>query len=159
MSLYAKYNIVDKEWSFDVLVEPYSSHLEIGFEGSGYPLFFNDLSFGFSLETNAGTLQRSYPENGVEYISTDQAYLSSDAFSVVPDETVTLNVWANHGKVFSEAQKVFVVSRPDKPFDSWIWNGAEWIAPIERPNDDGVYVWSEQNGNWVAIESPGYEVE
>ena len=159
MSVYAKYNVVDKSWDFSVVMEPYASELEIGFEGAGYPLFFNDLSFGFRLEVNGNEYAKNYPEQGIEYLSTDQTYLSSDFFEANPGETVTLNVWANHAKSFSEDEIQFVVPKPEKPFDSWVWENNDWVAPSERPDDDNSYVWSESFGEWVLIEAPGYEVE
>lgn len=39
---------------------------------------------------------------------------------------------------------------PPKPFDSWVLNKETclWEPPIERPDDEHVYVWNEEIKNW-----------
>lgn len=161
MSVFAKYDVVNRNWNFDIVVEPYSSTLEIGFIGSGFPMFFNNLKFGFELQSSKGFYTKSYPEPGLEYVSTDQIYLSADSFEADPDETVVLAVSAEHGGVQKSAEISFVVPRPSKPFDSWVWSDElkSWVSPVERPDDENSYVWSESSQQWVLVESPGYEVE
>lgn len=39
---------------------------------------------------------------------------------------------------------------PPPPYPSWIWDGTEWNAPIERPAD-GEWTWDEEAGNWVEV--------
>jgi hypothetical protein len=40
---------------------------------------------------------------------------------------------------------------PPKPFDSWVLDGVNWVAPTPRPLDDKTYVWSEETLAWVEI--------
>ena len=42
-----------------------------------------------------------------------------------------------------------------KPFDSWTLDETifGWVAPIPMPNDGGVYVWDESEGDWVEVVS------
>jgi hypothetical protein len=37
-----------------------------------------------------------------------------------------------------------------KPFASWTLNEetCTWVAPVERPNDDRVYIWNEELQEW-----------
>jgi hypothetical protein len=37
-----------------------------------------------------------------------------------------------------------------KPFESWSLNEetCTWVAPLERPNDDKVYLWNEELQEW-----------
>lgn len=36
------------------------------------------------------------------------------------------------------------------PYPSWVYNGNEWKAPIDMPQDDNPYVWDENLLNWVS---------
>lgn len=42
---------------------------------------------------------------------------------------------------------------PPKPFNSWILNleTYDWVAPVQRPNDDKIYEWNEETQSWVEI--------
>jgi len=42
---------------------------------------------------------------------------------------------------------------PPKPFESWLLNEetGTWDAPIPMPEDDKIYRWDEEAGNWVEI--------
>jgi len=46
---------------------------------------------------------------------------------------------------------------PAKPFDSWVLNEDTclWVAPVPYPTDGEAYVWDEDAGDWVAVETPG----
>ena len=39
---------------------------------------------------------------------------------------------------------------PPKPFDSWILDveSANWVAPIPQPQDEKMYLWSEETLSW-----------
>jgi hypothetical protein len=43
--------------------------------------------------------------------------------------------------------------RPDKPYESWIWNDDRgfYEAPIPYPIDNNRYEWDEKTQNWVAV--------
>ena len=43
--------------------------------------------------------------------------------------------------------------RPPKPFDSWIWNGNEWLAPVEVIEEMIGFnvVWNEDSLSWIYI--------
>lgn len=35
-----------------------------------------------------------------------------------------------------------------RPFESWIWNGTKWVAPVDYPTDGKVYIWNESTKKW-----------
>lgn len=41
-----------------------------------------------------------------------------------------------------------------KPYSNWVLNSSslDWEAPIAYPSDHKVYVWNEQEQNWMLIE-------
>jgi len=43
---------------------------------------------------------------------------------------------------------------PEQPYASWSLNQetCQWVAPVPHPDDDGQYVWDEQNLTWVAVQ-------
>lgn len=40
---------------------------------------------------------------------------------------------------------------PPQPYNSWVLNTETytWSAPIDKPIDDKIYIWDEENQNWV----------
>lgn len=38
---------------------------------------------------------------------------------------------------------------PKQPFNSWTWNGTEWVAPIEKPDNDNFWIWDESSQSWT----------
>jgi hypothetical protein len=39
--------------------------------------------------------------------------------------------------------------RPPKPFESWVWDGVAWVAPVPQP--EGYYLWNEDAQTWDEI--------
>lgn len=129
----------------------------IGFRDNGkQEVVFNNLSFGITAVCGDKEVSVSFPEEGVQYISTDQDIVEGVILETVPDEVWNISVWAeNSGKKFQDSFSV-TVARPVKLFDSWVWNEDEkmWKAPVDRPNDKKTYVWNEDILNWEFIETP-----
>lgn len=50
---------------------------------------------------------------------------------------------------------------PPKPFASWVLNESDlvWEAPIPMPDDNQVYFWDEELGDWVWDEQAGEWIE
>lgn len=44
--------------------------------------------------------------------------------------------------------------RPPSPFQSWVWNGTEWEAPVPRPTETGAWVWDEDAQEWIDTSPP-----
>lgn len=36
-----------------------------------------------------------------------------------------------------------------RPYESWNWNGNEWIAPVKYPNNGKPNFWNEDDINWI----------
>lgn len=51
------------------------------------------------------------------------------------------------GGTYDEERDAFIWP---KPFDSWTLNEetCTWVAPVERPNDERVYLWNEELQEW-----------
>lgn len=58
--------------------------------------------------------------------------------------------YAGIGYTYREDIDAFV---PPKPFESWLLNEetALWKAPVDMPNDGGIYQWDEDNQQWVGV--------
>lgn len=41
--------------------------------------------------------------------------------------------------------------KPIQPFESWIWNGTEWEAPVPYPTTGYSYIWNESTKEWDQI--------
>lgn len=56
--------------------------------------------------------------------------------------------YAGIGFAYDAARDAFI---PPKPFPSWTLNEStcRWEAPVPYPSDDEVYMWDEENQEWV----------
>ena len=63
------------------------------------------------------------------------------------------NFRGNYGGIgctYDRENDVFI---PIKPYNSWILNEEtwKWEAPIPYPQDEKIYIWSEDTTNWVEL--------
>lgn len=58
--------------------------------------------------------------------------------------------YASIGFTYDEGRDAFI---PPKPFDSWLLDEdtCQWTAPIPYPDDDLMYQWDEEQGDWTPI--------
>lgn len=58
--------------------------------------------------------------------------------------------YAGIGYFYDAERDAFI---PPKPFESWILNEFTclWNPPIPLPNDEKIYVWSEEQMNWIEV--------
>lgn len=56
--------------------------------------------------------------------------------------------YAGIGFTYDKARDAFI---PPQPYPSWLLDETTclWWAPLPRPEDDGMYTWDEEQGNWV----------
>ena len=57
--------------------------------------------------------------------------------------------YAGVGFYYNEEEDIFITPQP---YPSWIRNGSFWEAPIDRPEDDGIYNWNESTLSWDLAE-------
>jgi hypothetical protein len=58
------------------------------------------------------------------------------------------HAWVNF--VYDPIRDAFI---PPKLFSSWLLNenNCQWYAPIDKPNDEKIYIWNEPTTSWVEI--------
>lgn len=70
------------------------------------------------------------------------------------------NTFAGIGSTYDEANDVFIASQP---YPSWVLNNFKWEPPVPKPEDDidnpVIYVWDEDNQQWVIEEREAAEEE
>lgn len=61
--------------------------------------------------------------------------------------------FAGIGYTYDETNDVFI---PPSPYPSWQLNTStwNWEAPIPKPDETNIYVWDEDNVNWIQIVLP-----
>jgi hypothetical protein len=61
--------------------------------------------------------------------------------------------YASIGYTYDSGRDAFI---PPQPFESWLLNEESclWAAPVERPNDGGMYDWDEDSLSWFKVEEP-----
>lgn len=153
MSVLATLDFSDGIWNFDVQPETPWPDLQIGFKYNGGQVArFDNLSFGFDVVVNNfSVLTKEYPPQGLEYVATDQTYLTNDRVNLAADDEVVLAVWAENGGQRYEGQTTFSVPRPEQPYPSWAWDGTNWQPPVPHPDGDGRYEWDEEEQAWVEV--------
>jgi hypothetical protein len=104
MSILAQLHVGTGVWQIAAEPESPSPVVEIGFVGDETPVRFDGLTFGFACDVDGGeTIVRTYPPEGVSYVQTDQAYISTDMLLLEPGDEATLLVWAeNAGERYEE---------------------------------------------------------
>lgn len=157
MSVLAQLHLGTGEWVWKVAPESPAPDIEIGFTDGELPVEFDNLSFGLEVVANGEqAFSASYPPAGVNYVATDQEYISNDRVYLRADDNVILSVWAeNAGERYTDTV-TFIIPRPPQPFPSWNWNGDYWEAPVPYPTDGEDiyidYVWDEELGDWVPFD-------
>jgi hypothetical protein len=71
-------------------------------------------------------------------------------FNGIPSENQSKAFRKNYagiGYYYDEQRDAFI---PPKPYASWILNefSCLWESPVPYPNDDNMYIWNEEIGNW-----------
>ena len=70
------------------------------------------------------------------------------------------NTFAGIGSTYDEANDVFIAPQP---YPSWVLNNFKWEPPVPKPEDDinnpVIYVWDEDNQQWVIEEREAVEEE
>ena len=149
MSILAKLNLADGDWTFDVQPESPSPDIEVGFRDGDGPAVFDGLAFGLTVSVGGEDVYTAvYPPEGVTYRQTDQAYISNDRVTLASDDVATLSVWAENAGVRYDSDITFTVPRPAQPFPSWEWVDGSWQPPTPYPNE-GEWVWDEKTTSWV----------
>jgi hypothetical protein len=136
---------------FDNL-QPSCADLFIGFTDESPVVEFKNLQFKYELKHNNEILQQgSYPPPNTKYLNSDQVYLVVERLNLTPETTYELYLWAeNDGKAFEKTFE-FITPRPAQPYSSWTWNGEIWEAPVPYPEDGEIYVWEEENQEWILV--------
>lgn len=99
---------------------------------------------------NQVVIENCYPPDGVQYINTNQDILVTERLSPFPaDAECHIVAWVEISETRIEEDITFTIPRPTQPFASWIWNETCWTAPIPYPSDDGIYIWREDEGDWI----------
>ena len=60
--------------------------------------------------------------------------------------------YAAVGYTYDQQRDAFI---PPKPYDSWALNEdtCNWEAPIQRPNNDKINLWNENDKTWTQIDN------
>jgi hypothetical protein len=87
----------------------------------------------------------------VDGISDWEAYYSNIRGQVCKRTSYNGNIRKNYagiGFTYDEGRDAFI---PPKPYPSWLLNEdtCQWEAPIPYPDDDLMYQWDEEQGDWV----------
>lgn len=106
----AKNNLNTSTWQIDIEnLEPRWAHITIGFENGQEVVEFNNLKFKYELRKNENIINsKSYPEENVKYISSNQDYIEIEFLDLEPNTSYELYVWSENNEIISEKTIQFI---------------------------------------------------
>lgn len=120
--------------------------------------FFVDI-----VDSKNNKIERYFPESHVNLMTTSLDIIHSFNYFFRPDESYKLKVRYDYENSTYQKEFDFVGVRPKKPYNSWLWDGDNWRAPVpypttnEEPLLNEIYQWDEDTISWIPI--GGYTVE
>jgi hypothetical protein len=144
------YDVDENQWFFDAgNIQVGRNELHFCFISNTNKTRFKDLQFSYSVKiADKIVASGSYPPPGVVYQTADSGPLAISSATFDPDKKYYVSVSASNSGTFKEATFEVTGIRPPKPpFDSWSWNGENWVAPVPMPTD-GIYDWHESRMAW-----------
>ena len=153
------YDTQTSEISFDKSkIGPYYCDFIAALERHGQRVDIRGLSYGADVRVNGElVLKKSWPPEGVKYVSTDQNELVTERLTTFPpDAECEFSVWVKGRNGEYTGQTTFTIPRPEQLYDSWGWNTEtlNWEAPVPYPDDGNDYTWDEENQQWVIPAEP-----
>ena len=150
------YDTQTSEISFDQSkVGPYYCDFIAALERHGQRVDIRGLSYGADVRVNGElVLDKSWPPEGVKYVSTDQNVLVTERLTTFPpDAECEFSVWIKGRNGEYTGQTMFTIPRPEQPYPSWVWNTETliWEAPVPYPDDGNDYTWDEDTQSWVEV--------
>jgi len=114
---------------------------------------FKDLHFGVEIKNGNQTIfSQNLPPPGIVYVETSTKLEFVFPLTLNFETEYQLDLWAEEDSNRFEKSLIFKIEKPQKPYESWIWNGAEWQAPVTRPENTGAVWWDEENLKWQEFE-------
>ena len=119
-------------------------HVSFGFTRGGETEFdFKKLGFGIKIFRASGEkeqlLNYNWPVSEALRHKTNKApYL--EEFDFVWDCDDSYKIVITGGEEFNQStsESMFAVPKPPKPYQSWVWDGTDWIAPVGPYSQDSV---------------------
>jgi hypothetical protein len=147
----ATYNLKTTKWKFDgTPTVNFAIRFIHGTDERAYP---DGLKFGYTITiNNTPSEQFEYPPSNITIRELSKNRLFHYRAEAVPDDTVTLDVWATNANLTKHAKHEFVIPRPEQPYPSWEWQDGAWIAPSPYPEGDGMYSWDEDTLDWIEVD-------
>lgn len=149
-------DISKKTWAIEEEQHSSIKHVFFNFvDNDNDQVFFNNLSFGIAISKDKTTiLEDSFPKKGISYIFNDQEYIDFfDASELLIGTEYDALIWAENNGIRWESNFSFILPLPPQPYPSWSYDNEseEWAAPVDMPDDEFVYYWSEEDQKWIAI--------
>ena len=174
-TIIAKKDITTNTWTVTKEVTA-SRDLRVSFSfvrGGETDFDFTDLKFGIKIYRATGEkellLNRNWPvSDKAKHLKNVAPYLEEIDYVLDVNESYKVVISGGDGEHLSNNEFVFAVPKPASPYNSWVWDGVDWKAPVgpysnnTTPPKEAVsgskydtFTWKEDLGVWVMdIDSP-----
>ena len=109
-------------------------------------------------ESKTRTLEWSYAELSHRLSATDHQLIFADHIIGEPNDLITFNaqIVTRTGKLKCQSVLHMLVPIPEQPYDSWLFDGKIWRAPVPKPDSipddpDSWWNWDEASQRWIAV--------
>jgi hypothetical protein len=133
----------------EVYPSPIETEIQLSLKAQEGGQLFNNIAFGFNLIKDDRTvLTERFPPLGVKIECCDSAPLSTSRVFLEKESEYVLEFWIENQTDKFEHRYDIVTGIPMKPYNSWTWDGNDWIPPIPAPENCDRR-WDEDTLSWV----------
>lgn len=112
-------------------------------------LFFDNLKFDISISNTEYNKTESFPPPGIKYEATQGGTFQRAYFEIKRGIDYKLEISLQNAGKFLKDSMMFKADIPESINAGWIWDGNQWQSPIPYPTDGKLYIWNNDEKNWV----------
>lgn len=114
-----------------------------------------EIIVGKNEEDPPGNWEEYYGAKRTSYNTRGGIYYDSNTNEPHPDQSKAFRKnYAGIGYTYDPVRDAFI---PPKPYNSWTLNEKTclWESPVPYPNDNGIYIWNEEQQEWEPLTKNG----
>lgn len=127
-------------------IHPNYTDFYLGLNKVGRNLTYKNLRFSLSHNDEI----HEFPKENAIYLESDQEWIEVVRITHSADLPVVVTYSVHDGQLEYNALLSYTTPKPNKPFNSWVWNGEYWQPPVPYPSE-GNWRWDEETLSWIEV--------